>query len=446
MRTLVIVGLALTALAPAAFADDPCLTGASELGDRRALASLRDATDAECPCATTGARRTYQRCARGVLSDAIGAASLRPECSATARKINKASICGTNRTACARTIASAPTPVTCKIRRSVDCRNRGGATARACPNETHCADVVNWTAGTCTDTRDDGPYAVGYRIVTFTKPSVVDPMQMRPLETYIFYPAGPGGVSSAFGAFIDAPVDPGAAPYPILMFSHGSCGYPAQSIFLETYLASHGFIVVAPPHPGNTIDEFPSCGTPAAQAASYAERPADISFVLTQMLAADQDSGSPFFGAIDETRIGMSGHSFGGLTTYLVVANDPRPIVAMPMAPAVPGTPVLTVPSLTMLGQVDTVVDDPAIRTAYADALPPKYLVEIADAGHYAFSDFCFPGPDCDPPTTLTQDEAHELVRRYVLPFLEVHLAGIPDFGQFLAPPAVSGVELDRVP
>ncbi len=446
MRAL-LVALVLALTAPlAASADDACLTGASELGDRRAIAALRDATDTACPCATTGTRREYQRCAKLVMLDALDATTLRKQCATTVRKSNKLSTCGTNRSACAQTLPSASPPVTCKIRRGGDCRSRHGSTARACSAETLCADVVDWTAGTCHDTREDGQYTVGYQVVTFTKPSAVNPMQMRPLDTYIFYPAAPGGISSAFGAFIDAPVYQGDAPYPILMFSHGSCGYATQSIFLETYLASHGFIVVAPPHPGNTIEDFPNCGTPAAQAASFVERPNDISFVLTQMLAANQDSGSPFFGTIDPARIGMSGHSFGGLTTYLVMQSDPRPIVAMPMAPAVPGTPVLTVPSLTMLGQIDAVVNDTAIRTAYQNALPPKYLVEIKDSGHYSFSDFCFPSPDCDPPTTLTQDEAHELVRRYVLPFLEVYLAGNPDYAQMLAAPAISGTVLESQP
>ena len=68
------------------------------------------------------------------------------------------------------------------------------------------------------------------------------------------------------------------------------------------------------------------------------------------MLAADLDPGSPFYSAIDEARLGMSGHSFGGFTTYLVISLDARFITAMPLAPAVPGMPVLDVPSLTMLG------------------------------------------------------------------------------------------------
>jgi hypothetical protein len=142
----------------------------------------------------------------------------------------------------------------------------------------------------------------------------------------------------------------------------------------------------------------------------------------------------------------MSGHSFGGFTTYRVLEVDGRFIVALPMAPAVPPAHVLTVPSLTMLGEIDSLVSNDAIRTAYDDAQPPKYLVEIAHAGHYAFSNLCFPSPDCNPPTTLSQQEAHDLVLRYVLPFLKVHLAGDPGFVPFLVPPAATGTVLAREP
>jgi dienelactone hydrolase len=223
------------------------------------------------------------------------------------------------------------------------------------------------------------------------------------------------------------------------MFSHGSCGFPNQSTFLTARLASYGFVVVAPPHPGNTLFDFPACGSVQNQLASFIERPQDVLFVLDAMLAASGDGSSPFFGAVDANRIGMSGHSFGGLTVYTTVPLDARFKVAMPMAPAIPGSPVLAVPSLTMLGQIDAVVNVPAIRDAYAAALPPKFLAEIASTGHYAFSNGCFPSPDCAPPATLTQPEAHDRVLRYALPFLEVYLAGDERFRPFLAPPAGPG-------
>ena len=99
----------------------------------------------------------------------------------------------------------------------------------------------------------------------------------------------------------------------------------------------------------------------------------------------------------------MMGHSFGGLTTYRVAGIDDRIKVAVPMAPAVLGEPALTMPSLTVLGGIDSVVDPEAPQKAFADSAKPKFQVVVEHSGHYTVSDGCFAGPDCKPPTTLTQ-------------------------------------------
>ena len=88
-----------------------------------------------------------------------------------------------------------------------------------------------------------------------------------------------------------------------------------------------------PTAPSNTLLEFPTAGC-RRRGVSLRRRPTDITFALDEMLAANQDSTSPFFGGLDPERIGMSGHSFGRLTTYFVIARDSRFKVAMPMAPA----------------------------------------------------------------------------------------------------------------
>ncbi|HVO28060.1 MAG TPA: hypothetical protein VMW56_31020 [Candidatus Margulisiibacteriota bacterium] len=441
MRNLLLATVALVVALSPARAADKCLTGASTLGDQRALASLRSATEAACPCASfTGApgfaASAYQRCARTALINALAAGDLRAQCKQTATTINKGAVCGSQKVACGRFTPKAKTPLSCRLKKLSSCTDAKKYEENACTAQTHCADVVDWTASTCVDVRENGDFAAGVRVVRFTKPSVVNPSQTRVLDTVIWYPttAGAGPVDPTYNAVLNAPLDNTGSPYPLLMFSHGSCGYPAQSTFLLPSVASHGFIVAAPPHPGNTILEYPSCGTPTAEGQSAAERPQDILFVLNGLLAATLDQTSPFFGAIDANRLGMSGHSFGGFTTYLAASLEPRFKTALPMAPFVGNAPPLTIPSLTMDAQLDSFVSDDAIRTVYAAGSPPKYLVQILNAGHFAFSDGCFPSPDCNPPTTLTQDEAHDAVRRWVLPFLEVYLAGDTSFAPFLAP------------
>jgi len=449
-----------------------CRVGSAALADERALADLRASLDESCPCAAYDGspgrnRRDYRICAGDVLDAARASDALRDDCVATARDLIDGSTCGTRGVACA-TLAGTRSPrATCRVTSASACRSLtprrtrlpelgglasatppvspfvlGGATRKVCSEETYCADVVEWTAGTCVDTRQNGPYGAGFRDVRLVKPSANDPSQERVLDAVVWYPTTPGASPIEVGsrAVRDAPVDLSGGPYPVLLFSHGSCGFERQSLFLTPWLATQGFIVVATPHPGNTLFEFPDCRTGSAQAASAVERPRDIIFALDYILAADRDASSPFFGAIDESRLGMSGHSFGGLTTYLTTALDDRFTVALPMAAATGPNSVLHIPSLTMYGEVDSVVNNPGIFAAYERSDGPKRLVGIEDAGHYAFSDSCFPSADCNPPATLTQDEAHERVKRWVLPFLKVYLAGDRSFTPFLTTPPPPGV------
>ena len=441
--------LVLTLGVVQAFADDACLTGASTLDDQRAIATLRTDTEAGCACATAASKGSYRRCAKVLLENALTGATLRTACEAAMKRDIKTASCGTNRVPCGRVQDTAAPPVSCRIKAAAACTDRAKYDQTACDEQTHCSDVVEWTAGTCSDVRVRGPFEAGVQTIVMTKPSVVDPMQPRELDTVVWYPTTPGAgpIDGATGGVLDAPVDGSGGPYPVLLFSHGSCGYPLQSTFLLPLIASRGYIVVAPPHPGNTLFEFPACGSPAALFDSAQERPQDMIFALDQMLAANADTGSPFFGMLDANRIGMSGHSFGGFTTFFVTNLDARIKVAIPMAPATPGTNAsFTVPSLMMLGAIDSVINLTTARQAYDNSTGPKYKVEIAHAGHFAFSNLCFPSADCNPPTTLTQDEAHGPVLRWVIPFLEWKLKGDTRFAAFFDAPAPAGVDVAGAP
>lgn len=417
-----------------------CLVGGFTLQDRRDLAALRTAAESACPCTSFTKRGPYRSCAKDVIDAALLAGDLRSDCKREARKALTSATCGGDKVACGR-VKLADESFSCRVSRDTACSDNSRFQRTECAEQTHCADVVDWTAGTCFDVRDLGPYAPGYRSITYTKDSVFQPGNPRVLATSIWYPAPAGSapINGSTGGVADAPLDGSGGPYPIVLFSHGSCGYPLQSIFMLPRLASHGFIVIAPPHPGNTISDFPNCASGSAQAASAVERPNDMIYVLDQMIAADLDLGSPFFGAVDETRVAMTGHSFGGLTTYLVAAMEPRITAAIPMAPATSSSSELEIPSLLMLGNVDSVVNNASARAAYERSATPKLLVEVEHAGHYAFSNLCFAGNDCNPPVTLTQPESHALVLRYVLPFLKVHLEGNTDWAPLLGPPAQPG-------
>jgi len=166
-----------------------------------------------------------------------------------------------------------------------------------------------------------GPYGAGSVEIELVKNSVTPPNGPRPLKTVIYYPTDTPSSDPGNQVVFNAPLVADVGALPLIMFSHGSCGIPVQSPFLNGLFASYGFIVAAPPHPGNQLSD-PGCGSGGVQVDSYVNRPADISFVIDKMIELGADESSMFFGHVDGARVGMSGHSFGGLTTFRVAALD----------------------------------------------------------------------------------------------------------------------------
>src|SRR5439155_6635723 len=188
---------------------------------------------------------------------------------------------------------------------------------------------------------------------------------------------------------------------------------PDQSLFFTVTLASWGFVVVAPPHPGSGFTQSPGCMDPAELADSYLNRLDDMRFVLDQILAEDDRVGSPFHRTLARRRIGMSGHSFGGLDTLRVATSDPRVRAALALAPARPDLSGgrIKIPTMIEGAELDTLAPfQTDTLAAYALLDGPRFLVEILNAGHFAFSDICagaiFGTSDCTP-GTISQDDAH---------------------------------------
>jgi predicted dienelactone hydrolase len=210
---------------------------------------------------------------------------------------------------------------------------------------------------------------------------------------------------------------------------------PSQSKFLTVRLASYGFVVAAPPHPGNTVVDGATpdrCLNPANLRDPFINRPDDIRFVIDQMLAPGAGDGR-FAGAVDAARIGVFGHSFGGQTALVVAAQDPRVRAVLSLAPG--GVAIvagfidrIAVPGMVQGGEVDSIApfaDNQ--QPAYDHLRAPRFLVEIGNTGHFAFADQCLSPTgttyaDCAA-GTLSQDEAHALVLRFAVPFFGRYVA-----------------------
>jgi predicted dienelactone hydrolase len=155
--------------------------------------------------------------------------------------------------------------------------------------------------------RPAGSSPVGYQEIQFA-----DQKRGRPLDVMIWYPVAPGTTEQAVSykrfvrgyASAGAEFPPGVRPLPLIMLSHGTMGSNVDQSWLAEALAARGYIVAAVAHWQNTHDNH----LPEETVRVW-HRPADISFVLSQLLT-DKTWGP----RIDARRIGAAGHSAGGYT------------------------------------------------------------------------------------------------------------------------------------
>lgn len=125
-----------------------------------------------------------------------------------------------------------------------------------------------------------------------------------------------------------APEAPG--PRPVVVFSHGLGGSREAAAYLGEHLASYGYVAVHIQHPGSDESVWRGLTEPAdimkALAAAARDLSAararfeDVPFALDS-LAAMNDAEGPLHGRLDLTRLGMSGHSYGAVST-LVAAGQ----------------------------------------------------------------------------------------------------------------------------
>ncbi len=266
-----------------------------------------------------------------------------------------------------------------------------------------------------------GAYPVGATTIT-----VDDGERDRPLTVEVWFPLDPAGeydptphrYSFVTGDYYDsahaitATPTWGATdgPFPLVVYSHGSGGLRyIHSDYTET-IASHGYVVVAPDHTGNTAVEQ-VLGTETDRDQIAIDRPLDVLAVLDAVLAGDSAETADIAPLVDPEHIAVTGHSFGGYTTYAVaggleagetvIAADARIDALIPLAPAVGDGSSgfllserlsgIEIPTLIMVGTDDmTTPVNPNVETAWAASnASPHYRVELVAAQHQSFTDVC---------------------------------------------------------
>jgi len=212
------------------------------------------------------------------------------------------------------------------------------------------------------------------------------------------------------------------APAPVVLFSHGLGGTRAGSVFLGEHWAARGYVAVFLQHPGSDDSVWKDTPAPdrmqamreAASLQNFLLRVQDVPAALDQLALWNADKSNSLAGRLDMKKIGMSGHSFGAVTTEAVSGEtmpvngqaftDPRIQAAIVFSPSAPHTltaeeafDAVKIPWLLMTGTKDVApignADLKSRLSVYA-ALhgAPKYEVVLFNAEHSVFTDRALPG------------------------------------------------------
>lgn len=118
-----------------------------------------------------------------------------------------------------------------------------------------------------------------------------------------------------FSVDVYTPETPAAQILPVIVFSHGLASNPADSSEALQQIASHGYLVAAPQHPGSDAiwlkEMLKGVHQDLFDVNEFSNRPKDISFVIDEL---ERRNASQFNGQLDLQRVGIAGHSFGGYT------------------------------------------------------------------------------------------------------------------------------------
>jgi len=304
-----------------------------------------------------------------------------------------------------------------------------------------------------------GPYGTGYRTLPYTY-TAASTGEDRTIDVHVWYPTeATTGEHPTYEvifedpiSLLNAPLAPSPNPdgYPVHVYSHGNMGFGGASPFLMRHFASHGWVVVAPDHTGNTLSDNIDPRPPQ----TYLNRATDVTAVLDWLEGLSESD--PLHKKTMTNRVILSGHSFGAhtcwasagatfdmaqvtadcaartgslsggpcteteLSAFEAGVGDERIAGIIPMAGSInrslfgsTGHDTVTIPVFAMSGSEDPVDADKQFETC--DGLDMTWI-DIAGGCHQAFAlGYC---------DNITDEKVFSIIQTYALAFGRRHILG----------------------
>lgn len=283
-------------------------------------------------------------------------------------------------------------------------------------------------------------------------------------------------------------------PRPVIVISHGLGSDRSSFAYLAQQLASYGFVVAVPEHPGSDAQQlqalFSGRANEVTSPREFIDRPLDVKYLLDELTRLSQ-SEPRFMGRLNLQQVGVIGQSFGGYTALALAGatihtqqlqekcsasnddpnlsllfqcqalrlptpmnlSDPRVKAAIAIDPidssimGEPGLSQIKIPTMIVAGSADTVA--PAlpeqIRPFTWLTTPDKYLAVINGATH--FSTIAESKNDAVPIPGSAVGPDPALARRYVkalsLAFFQTYIANQPNYRPYLSAAYADAISQD---
>lgn len=286
-------------------------------------------------------------------------------------------------------------------------------------------------------------------------------------------------------------------PAPVVVISHGLGSDRISFEYLAEHLASYGFAVAVPEHPGSNAKQLQNLITGKAnevvEPAEFVNRPLDVKDLLDYLTSLSV-SNRAYRGQLDLQRVGIIGQSFGGYTALALAGaqmnfaqldkdcrlendtwnislllqcrargldrsqynfTDPRikaAIAVNPISSSILGETSLSkiqIPIMVIAGTADTVA--PALVEQIQPftwlTSPNKYLVLMKNGTHFSTIDQSPQSIFIPPPDVIGPEPA--LARRYLnglsVAFMESYLNNQSQFRPYVASSYAQSISRDSL-